>query len=201
MRNELDGQGFQSHRVTECILGFLVHGIRNLLSHFQSSAAKRYQSSSGYSAIERELESAHVDSDSFVLPNVKGFHSSIEGHKRFNARQGTTNHCRGKSKEEQRIVPTLTLPANKHLRIRLKLRSQGLVRFHVEASMPVNTYIFDEDGIAEFHATGIYDMSYGGFIRRKIHDQTVRLFLNGAWFLIILNPQRSSVAVHYEVYY
>jgi hypothetical protein len=71
----------------------------------------------------------------------------------------------------------------------------------VEAQAPVNTYVLDEEGLREFYSGSREFSSWGGFTTRREHHQEIRLPFRGSWYLIVLNPSDSPVAVSYEVLY
>jgi len=97
-------------------------------------------------------------------------------------------------------MPTALLKPNSHLRVRYWVPRGGLIEYSVEASRPVDTFILDEQGLKEFSKRGsdVYSY-YGGFPNRYEHSQELRLPFRGVWYLVINNPHRESVAVHYDV--
>lgn len=101
-------------------------------------------------------------------------------------------------------MPTALLKPHSYLKVRYSVPKNGSVEYKVEANRPVNTFIVDEEGLKEFLGRGeeVYSY-YGGFAKRREHQQELRLPLKvrvqGWWYLIIDNPNSESVAVHYEV--
>ena len=78
------------------------------------------------------------------------------------------------------------------------------MEYTVEASLPVTTFVLDEEGLQEYNKKGsdIYSY-YGGFSHRRIHEEKVRLpsDVDGPWYLIIQNDsEKEPVAVRYEVF-
>ena len=97
-------------------------------------------------------------------------------------------------------MPTALLKPNGHLRVRYRVPRRGLIEYKVEANRPVTTFVLDEEGLKEFMGRGedVYSY-YGGFSKRREHYQELRLPFRGWWYLVIDNPNKEPVAIHYEV--
>lgn len=197
MANVPDTKG---HRATNSFSHSWLNNLRNLLSRFQFPRAKRNSCRTDSPTIERKLESTSNSPNSAVLSPYKDIHRGNGGIPWDEKTEENTRGTKAESVEEGEVVPTRTLDANMHLSLRFPVPRRGRIKFHVEAELPVNTYILDSEGINEFYARhGI--PSYGGFTNRRNHDQRIQLPFRGDCYLIILNPHPEPVAVHYEVYY
>ena len=98
-------------------------------------------------------------------------------------------------------MPLITIPGNKHTRMRFRVPSNGWIQYRVESQEhPVTTYLFDKPGLDEFYGGQGDIYSHGGFSRRKRHEQEIRLLFAGHWYLVILNPEPTPVHVFYEVH-
>jgi len=96
-------------------------------------------------------------------------------------------------------MPTALIRPSSHLRVKYRVPPRRLVEYKVEASRPVSTFVVDEEGLREFLGRGGVYSYYGGFANRYEHQQELRLPFTGWWYLVIDNPHKESVAVHYEV--
>jgi hypothetical protein len=96
-------------------------------------------------------------------------------------------------------MPTKIIRSNSHIKIRFKIPRGGLVRFDVEASSPVDTYVLDDEGLWEFYHKEWIESYFGGFNNRYEHHQEIKLPFRGWAYLVIKNPRSSSVAVHFEL--
>jgi hypothetical protein len=100
-------------------------------------------------------------------------------------------------------VPTLTLSANYYLSIPFDvnvpiLRVTGSVQYRVESDHPINVYIVDPQGLAEFSqgvAFHFYDRAEGVLQ----HSNKLRLPIRGQAYLLISNPNPNPTAVHYDI--
>lgn len=91
--------------------------------------------------------------------------------------------------QDQDLVVSYTVPR------------RGLVEFRVYAEAPVTTFVVDDAGLEDL-ANGEEEVpSYGGFHRRRIHHQELRLPFRGAWHLVIRNDGPATIEVEYEVRY
>lgn len=98
-------------------------------------------------------------------------------------------------------MPPLSLAPNTHIRLRFTVPRNKRVGFRVEAEDPVETYVFDGDGLREFYHDGLTDSSVGGFSRpRRIHDQEITVPFRGHGYLVILNPTDHHVGINYDLF-
>lgn len=97
-------------------------------------------------------------------------------------------------------MATALLRPKSYLKVRYSVPRRGLVEYDVEANRPVDTFVLDEEGLNEFlgNKKTIYSY-YGGFSNRRLHHQELRLPFTGWWYLVIDNPHKEPVALHYEV--
>lgn len=100
-------------------------------------------------------------------------------------------------------MPSITIPADRNVRLKYRVPDDGVVSFWLEADRPVETYIVRPRGLEHFDQGSKSFVYYGGFPRaRKRQRQEVRLPFKGSWYLIILNPSRTEPSVvDYEVHY
>lgn len=97
-------------------------------------------------------------------------------------------------------MPTQKIRPNSHLKVKFRIPPNGVIRFDVEASSPVDTYILDEEGLREFYSRREWIESYyGGFSNRYEHHQEIKMPFRGWAYLIIKNARSESVGVHYEL--
>ena len=100
-------------------------------------------------------------------------------------------------------MPKARIGPNENIRLRYSVPDDGFVEFELESDHPVMTYILRPRGLELFDEGSRTFRYYGGFPdpRRK-QQQEVRLPFDGAWYLLIVNPnKRTSVSVNYEVRY
>ena len=99
-------------------------------------------------------------------------------------------------------MPTLTLKPDTHVKLRYPMPERGVIRFFVEADIPVTTYVFDEQELREFYKSKNEFDSHGGFAYRRRHQQRLKLDFSGWWYLVIMNDSNTEpAAVYYEVSY
>lgn len=78
-----------------------------------------------------------------------------------------------------------------------------VVEFKVIGNDPVNSYVFDDDDLANMKAGRAFS-SYGGFEGRTFHHQVLELFnlkRGERWYLAVYNPNKSETDIYYEVLY
>lgn len=75
----------------------------------------------------------------------------------------------------------------------------GVVGFHVVSSLPVTTYVVNEDAYNHFRFGEPFTY-YGGFTQETQHVGQVRVPFLGAWHLIIYNPNPYVVGVGYSIW-
>ncbi|MBI3582723.1 MAG: hypothetical protein HY096_02080 [Nitrospinae bacterium] len=97
-------------------------------------------------------------------------------------------------------MPTLILPANKHISLKRKVPRSGFIEIYIESDKPVTSYILDEDGNKAFYDAQPEIPSYGGFTNRKLHHQKVYLDFQGDFYFIIMNEKIDPAAIHWEIY-
>lgn len=97
-------------------------------------------------------------------------------------------------------MPTAIVRPNSHLKVKFRIPRDRTVKFEVEASAPVDTYILDDEGLREFYSRKEWIESYyGGFNNRYEHHQEIKMPFGGWAYLVIKNARSESVAVHYEL--
>ncbi len=152
----------------------------------------------------RQLESIATGNDSSVLLSSKSvYRASIQNgavRKTIEESGETTRKVSGKKRSEIK-VPTQTLPAGTHIYFSFNnLRLRDDVSFYVESEYPVNTYLVDEEGFANFRNGNQFNY-YGSFLNQKEHRNRVRVPHQGNWYFIIDNPsQYQNTAIHYDVH-
>jgi len=102
-------------------------------------------------------------------------------------------------------MPLAVIKPNNHLRLRYPTVSRKRrIEYEVEASLPVTTFVLDEEGLKEYGKRGSDVYSYfGGYAYRRVHREKVNFpsDFEGPWYLIIQNDsEKEPVAVRYEVY-
>jgi hypothetical protein len=100
-------------------------------------------------------------------------------------------------------MPDVTIPPNQHIAPRYRVPDSGVIRFRLEANIPVETYIVRPAGLDFFNEGRRTFKYYGGFpAARRIQRQTLALPFEGKWHLLIINRDKESDAlVDYSVYY
>jgi hypothetical protein len=155
---------------------------------------------------KRELESRANFVDSFVLSSNASILRESGGGGELQVEKNS-NRCKRRSKSsdsEEGLMALDQLYAikpNKHLRLRYRVPRKHRIEYRVEASLPVTTFVLDEDGLEEYNKKGsdVYSY-YGGFSHRKHHAEKVDIPFDGFWYLIIQNDSDTvPVAITYEV--
>lgn len=105
-------------------------------------------------------------------------------------------------------MPAFTLGANGDVRlpffpvperVLLGASRNGTIHYSVESEYPVNIYIADHMGLAEF-AQGVEFLTYDARIGVMAHNNNIVLPLTGqAYYLIIVNTNPYPIAVYYQL--
>lgn len=199
-----DRLGAVRGRTDNRILDYLRRMSINVLVALGTRKRCPQNSGGGYDEVgKRPLASVEHPSVRVVLPDGtyfprRGSGGSVQPETK---EEPTGRRCeKGQEPPREVIMPLTTLEPDTHLKIRYTVPRKRMIEYHVVANHPVDTYILDEEGLAEFYAGEEYIQSYGGFTRRLKHKQELGLPFGGWWYLIIKNPdQDQSVSVYYEV--
>jgi hypothetical protein len=96
-------------------------------------------------------------------------------------------------------MPVKLLNPDTHIVIKYPARTRKRrIEFDVEGDDPVTTYVVDQDGLDQFYAGEDID-AFGGFHRRRKHNDEVTIPPNTPWYLVIMNEEQHPVAVSYDV--
>ena len=190
---------FEVHRITDRIGCFCC---RLFCCRILSLGSMSVPKSGGpdYSTARRPLEASPVGIGTAVLSpsedvNEQNKKSRLNGMGEPTAREADKAEC----KTRNAIVPTKTLIADSHFAVVLRPKGRGIM-FLVEAEEPVDTYVFDERGLADFQQNGNTDQTWGGSEHRRRHNEKIALASGRRWYLVIVNWNESPVAIHYEVW-
>jgi hypothetical protein len=101
-------------------------------------------------------------------------------------------------------MPVAVIKPNSHLKVKYSVPKKRRIEYEVEASVPVTTFVLDEEGLQEYNKKGsdVYSY-YGGFPHRRVHKEKVDLpsDFDSSWYLVIQNDStKDPVAVRYDVY-
>jgi hypothetical protein len=154
--------------------------------------------------VKQQLETSITGSNSSVLPHGKDVPRTGGGSLRNEeVTAGRPNEDSSYTYGEK-IMPVALLQPRTYLHLRFPVPQRGftrrgLINYKVEASLPVDTYVFDEEGLQRFASGNQEFFYYGGFPQREQHNQEIRLPFQGHWYLVINNPHPEPVAVYYDV--
>jgi len=176
-----------------------LHSLRRLMSLILRRRAKSNTDRQDSISAQRQLESPFTSFNSSVLSPSENIHRRDSRTRRSQKAKKTRGIAGAESREGRQIMPTQTLPANSYIYFKFHFRRRGVIKFYVEAELPVDTYVVDEPGFENF-TSGYEFTTYGGFTNREKHQQELRVPFEGYWYLIIQNHQIRGIAVHYEVY-
>ncbi|MBA7687717.1 hypothetical protein ES703_96183 [subsurface metagenome] len=192
-----------NNRIASRYTNLLINYLRNTIAHFQFKRSKQYQNRKDNRVSKPELESSSIANNTTLLlsdKNVSRGARRISGCKE--TKEEASKPAYTSTKEEGRVMPTQTLPAQHYIHFSYNFQSgffrTNLIKFYVESEFPVDTYIVDLLGLQNFQA-GREFTSYGGLINAIEHRQEIRAPREGSWYLIINNKGYQPTAIHYEV--
>ncbi len=87
--------------------------------------------------------------------------------------------------------------------VKYKVPRKRVVEFKVIGNEPVNTYVVDDAQLKKLRSGDDYT-AYGGFDKKRFHQQVLELFdldSGDSWYLGIYNPNDEDTDVYYEVLY
>ena len=193
----------QNNRIVGRFINLFVDYLRNILIRFQFKRPKQYPNWEDNRVSKSELESISIIDNTTLLLSDKNIHRGdrrIPGCKE--AKKEPSKPACANTKEEGRVMPTQTLPAQNYIYFSYNFQRRflgvNLIKFYVESQFPIDTYVVDQAGLQNFQS-GLNFTTYGGLINATEHKQDVRGLHEGAWYLIINNKGHQPTAVHYEV--
>jgi hypothetical protein len=149
---------------------------------------------------QRELEGRFDLVDPTLLSSSPNVLRTIRAGAIWDENRKAATYGRRAERKSITSMPTDKIRPSSHLKIKFQIPRNRVIRYEVEASRPVDTYILDEKGLQEFYSkSNSIESYYGGFSNRYNHQQELRLPFGGWAYLVIKNNQSESVAVHYEV--
>ena len=101
-------------------------------------------------------------------------------------------------------MPKTRLEPDSHLKVRYRVPRHKMIEYFVESlDGPVDTFVLDDKGLEQFLSKRTKEITsyYGGFTNRYVHQQKLRLPIDGPWwYLLIYNPNKQSVTIEYDVF-
>ena len=193
----------QNNRFASLYINLFFDCLRNILIRFQFKRPKQYPNWEDNRVPKSELESTSIIDNTTLLLSDKIIH---RGDRRISrckeTKKESSNPAYANTKEEGRVMPTQTLPAQNYIHFIYNFQRRflgvNLIKFYVESEFPIDTYIVDLVGFQNFQS-GRQFTTYGGLIHAIEHKQDIRVPHEGAWYLIINNKGYQPTAVHYEV--
>jgi hypothetical protein len=152
----------------------------------------------------RAVENFWPSFDSIVLSNSE----SVSGASAENRRDRSETAGEGRRTESRDEVerfsemPSTLLNPHRHLKLKYRVPKSRLVKFTVEATHPVKSYVLGPKSYERFTEGSKTFRYYGGYAEpRTSQEQTVRIPFSGTWYLVILNPESSPAHVTYDVFF
>jgi hypothetical protein len=91
------------------------------------------------------------------------------------------------------------LGANKNYGAQYNVPLNGVIRFEVEAQLPITAVVMDEPNFAAFRQ-GLKYSSWGPATQATEHKQQWTLPFRGKWFLVMINRNPQPAAVSFKAW-
>jgi hypothetical protein len=96
-------------------------------------------------------------------------------------------------------MSVFTLQANCNHAAQYYVPANGMIRFEVESEFPIVVVVMDLANLMEFRAGRTYNY-FGPATPNTMHHQTFGLPFRGQWFLVMINYNQFSTAVHFNAW-
>lgn len=188
---------------------YFIH-TNNLFKKLGCSRKNLFASHETYCLNTSELDNYSTNIDSNILP------SDISVDRRNNRNKYKMGRCeeefnRGTDRKQKisntkhgkGIIKMPIFTINPHESVQLSFninRRKPSIYYKIEATHKIRVYLLDEEGLHNLEQEISID-SYNSITSpRKYHEEDIPLPFNGKWYLIVYNPNKEVVSVHYEAY-